>query len=61
VLRDWNFYLACNLFRLSAILQGIARRAEDGTAANPSAVAIGAMATPVAELGWSLAQAAAPR
>lgn len=61
VLRDWNFYLACNLFRLSAILQGIARRAEDGTAANPSAVAIGAMATPVAELGWSLAQARAPR
>jgi aminoglycoside phosphotransferase (APT) family kinase protein len=60
VLRDWNFYLACNLFRLSAILQGIARRAEDGTAANPSAVAIGAMATPVAELGWSLAQVAAP-
>lgn len=60
VLQDWNFYLACNLFRLSAILQGIARRAEDGTAAHPSAVAIGAMATPVAERGWSLAQAGAP-
>lgn len=61
VLRDWNFYLACNLFRLAAILQGIARRAEEGTAANPSALAIGAMATPVAELGWSLAQSAAAR
>ena len=31
---DWNFYLAYNLFRMAAILQGIAKRVEDGTAAS---------------------------
>ena len=29
---DWNFYLAYNLFRIAAILQGIAKRVEAGTA-----------------------------
>ena len=32
VMADWNFYLAYNLFRLAAILQGIAKRVADGTA-----------------------------
>jgi aminoglycoside phosphotransferase (APT) family kinase protein len=30
---DWNFYLAYNLFRIAAIVQGIAKRVESGTAA----------------------------
>ncbi|MDA0979720.1 MAG: phosphotransferase, partial [Proteobacteria bacterium] len=30
----WNYYLAFNMFRLAAILQGIARRVLDGTAAS---------------------------
>ena len=34
---DWNFYLAYNLFRLAGILQGIAKRVEDGTAASAQA------------------------
>ncbi len=56
VLTDWNFYLAYNLFRMAAILQGIARRALDGTAASADAVATGAKAGPLAELGWRLAR-----
>ncbi len=34
-IRDWPFYLAFSLFRIAAILQGVVRRAEDGTASNP--------------------------
>ena len=56
---DWNFYLAYNLFRLAAILQGIARRVVDGTAASAEAKAAGAGARPLADLGWHFAQASA--
>ena len=52
---DWNFYLAYNLFRIAAILQGIAKRVEDGTAASAEAKAAGAQARPMAELAWSFA------
>jgi aminoglycoside phosphotransferase (APT) family kinase protein len=52
---DWNFYLAYNLFRIAAILQGIAKRVVDGTAASAQARAAGAGARPLAELGWSFA------
>jgi aminoglycoside phosphotransferase (APT) family kinase protein len=54
---DWNFYLAYNLFRLSAILQGIAKRVEAGTAASERARQSGAGAMPLAEMGWRFAQA----
>jgi aminoglycoside phosphotransferase (APT) family kinase protein len=53
---DWNFYLAYNLFRLAAILQGIAKRVEAGTAASEQARQSGAGARPLAELGWRFAQ-----
>ena len=33
---QWNFFLAYNLFRIAAILQGIAKRAEAGIAASAS-------------------------
>ena len=55
---DWNFYLAYNLFRMAAILQGIAQRVEDGTAASAQARQTGAGARPLAELGWRFAQQA---
>ena len=57
LLADWNFYLAYNLFRLAAILQGIAPRVE---AAPPRARrrATGAGARPLAELGWRIAEQA---
>ncbi len=53
---DWNFYLAYNLFRLAAILQGIAKRVDDGTAASEQARQTGRGARPLAELGWRFAQ-----
>ena len=56
LLADWNFYLAYNLFRIAAILQGIARRVVDGTASSEEARATGAVARPMAELGWSFAR-----
>jgi aminoglycoside phosphotransferase (APT) family kinase protein len=55
---DWNFYLAYNLFRLAAILQGIAKRVEDGTASSAQARQASAGARPLAELGWRFAQQA---
>ncbi len=57
---DWNFYLAFNLFRIAAILQGIAKRVETGTAASEQARTSGAGARPMAELAWSFAQRAYP-
>jgi aminoglycoside phosphotransferase (APT) family kinase protein len=52
----WDFYLAYNLFRMAAILQGIARRAADGTAASSDALETGSKARPLAEIGWRYAQ-----
>ena len=60
VLADWAFYMACNLFRLAAILLGIEARVRQGTAAHPDALAITRMARPVAELGWTIASGAVP-
>ncbi|ENO87351.1 phosphotransferase [Thauera linaloolentis] len=48
----WRFYLAYNLFRLAAILQGIMARAVDGTASSQHAQTTGARARVVAEAGW---------
>jgi aminoglycoside phosphotransferase (APT) family kinase protein len=53
---NWEFYLVYSLFRLAAILQGIAKRAIDGTAASADAVATGATAIPMGEQAWALAK-----
>ena len=58
VMADWNFYMAYNLFRLAAILQGVAKRALDGTAASALARESGSQAPALAKLGWQFAQAA---
>jgi aminoglycoside phosphotransferase (APT) family kinase protein len=55
---DWNFYMAYNLFRIAAILQGIAKRAEMGTAASAQALSSGAGARPLAQIAWQFAQKA---
>ncbi len=55
---DWNFYLAYNLFRMAAILQGIAKRVEAGTAASAQAVSSAAGARPLAQMAWKFAQKA---
>jgi aminoglycoside phosphotransferase (APT) family kinase protein len=52
----WEYHLVYNLFRLAAILQGIAKRAEDGSAASADARATGERAKPIAELAWKRAR-----
>ncbi len=52
---DWNFYLAYNLFRLAAILQGIAKRVEAGTASSAQAVSSAAGAPLLAKMAWDFA------
>jgi aminoglycoside phosphotransferase (APT) family kinase protein len=52
----WEFYLVYSLFRIAAILQGIAKRAIDGTAAAIDAAEQGKLARPLAEQAWALAQ-----
>lgn len=54
----WNFYLAYNMFRIAAILQGIAKRVEAGTASSEQARSSGARARPMAELAWQFARRA---
>jgi aminoglycoside phosphotransferase (APT) family kinase protein len=53
---DW--YFAFNLFRLVGILQGIAGRVRDGTAASPRAVEMASRAPLLAEAAWSFAERA---
>ena len=52
----WNYYLAYNLFRMAAILHGIAQRSADGNATAQDAAETGRKAGPLAELGWQAAQ-----
>nr|WP_128001754.1 phosphotransferase family protein [Piscinibacter defluvii] len=58
VMADWNFYMAYNLFRMAGILQGIAKRVVEGTAASAQARQAAAGARPLAEMGWRIAQQA---
>ena len=50
-----DFYSAFNFFRLAAILQGIAGRVRDGTAASAHAGQAERAVEPLAELGWEFA------
>ena len=54
--KDWNFYLSYNMFRIAAILQGIAKRVDTGTASSAQAKTSAAGARPMAELAWQFAQ-----
>jgi aminoglycoside phosphotransferase (APT) family kinase protein len=51
-----DFYVAFNLFRRAAILQGVAARAVQGNASSAKALETGRLARPVAEAGWAQAQ-----
>ncbi len=46
---NWTFYMAFSFFRFAAILQGIMKRYQDGTASNEQALAYGKMARPMAD------------
>ena len=52
--RVWAYYLAFNLFRLAAILQGVLARALQGNASSAHALDAGRRARAVAELGWHI-------
>ena len=52
----WPFLMAYNLFRISAILHGITKRAMDGNANASDAIENGAKAGALAALGWACAQ-----
>ena len=57
---DWDFYIVYSLFRLAAIMQGIAKRAITGTAASHEAVELGRLARPIGEHAWALARSLDP-
>ncbi|MEX2298638.1 MAG: phosphotransferase family protein [Dongiaceae bacterium] len=48
----WRFYMAYNMFRFAAILQGVWYRALQGNAVGPDAEAMGAKVAPIARLAW---------
>jgi aminoglycoside phosphotransferase (APT) family kinase protein len=56
-LPNWDFYIAFNMFRLAAILQGIMGRVREGTAASARALESGARAKRLAEAGWAQVEA----
>jgi aminoglycoside phosphotransferase (APT) family kinase protein len=51
---NWNFYVVFSLFRLAAILQGIVKRAQIGTASSSEADARGEMVIPLADMAMGL-------
>lgn len=51
----WEFYLAFSFFRLAAIVQGIAKRAQDGNASSARAAEVGDSARILAEMGLDVA------
>ena len=55
---DWDYYLAYNFFRMAAIVQGIRKRAEQGTAAAANALEFGRGARLLADMGWERARRA---
>ncbi len=53
---DLDVYIGFSMFRIAAIMQGIMKRALDGTAASQEAMDVGGRARPVAEVAWALAR-----
>lgn len=50
--KEWEYYLAFNMFRLAAILQGVMARALQGNASNQDALELGRRARPLSEAAW---------
>ena len=51
---NFDFYIILSMFRIAAIVQGIAKRALDGTASDPRAAEMGKIAGPLAEGAWAM-------
>jgi aminoglycoside phosphotransferase (APT) family kinase protein len=56
--RDWTYYLAFNMFRLTGILQGVLARALQGNASSATALEAGRRARPLAEQAWAMVRRA---
>ena len=59
-IEHWDFYMVFSMFRIASILQGIAKRALDGNAADARAAEVGRKARPIAEQAWELARRVGP-
>lgn len=53
----WNFYMAFNLFRRAAIIEGVVQRARQGNASSTAAHALAALIEPLAQRARELAAA----
>lgn len=49
-IENWSFYLAFSFFRLAAIAQGVAKRAQSGNASSEQAAQVGAFVQPLAQM-----------
>jgi aminoglycoside phosphotransferase (APT) family kinase protein len=52
---DWDASIVYNLFRLAAILEGVARRAIEGNASSRRAAEMAALVEPIADRAWEMA------
>jgi aminoglycoside phosphotransferase (APT) family kinase protein len=53
-IEHWNFYLAFSFFKMTAIVQGILKRALEGNASNSSALEVGRMAGSLSTMAMTL-------
>jgi len=54
---NFDFYIILALFRIAAIVQGVAKRGLDGTASDPRAQEMSGIVQPLAELAMGMARA----
>ncbi|MCX7175209.1 MAG: phosphotransferase [Proteobacteria bacterium] len=50
--KEWEYYIAFNMFRLAGIMQGIMARAVQGNASSQEAIETGKRTRPLAEEAW---------
>lgn len=51
---NWNFYVVFSMFRFAAILQGVAKRAQEGNASSDKASRMGLLVKPLAKMAVGL-------
>jgi aminoglycoside phosphotransferase (APT) family kinase protein len=51
---NWNFYVVFSMFRFAAILQGVAKRAQEGNASSDQASRMGLLVKPLAKMAVGL-------
>lgn len=55
-IENWSFYLSFSVFRLAAILQGVARRGHAGNASSDLAMGVGKYVLPLARMSKQIAE-----